>query len=226
MRALRKAATLLIPMLGGLVLLLTLGATPASADSITFDLSVPNSGIAGYTGPYLAVTVNLTDSQNATITFTSDISGGHLYEMTDGSSAAVQVNALTWTVGTVTGNNGGGYTVENPPGTSQLDGFGRFNTVIDAPNSGPTSRSTTISFTVTNTGGTWSTASDVLGVNGSGYMAAAHVGVCAGTTPCSSFATTGFAANGAPSTVPEPASIALFGSGLVALAGMIRKRRK
>jgi hypothetical protein len=212
-----------IPCLAVILLLLTLGATPASADSITLTLSVPNSGISGYTGPYATVGVNRTDSTHATITFTSLTNGGYLYKMTDGSSAAVQVNASSWTVGSVTGNDSAGYSIADPPGTSQVDGFGRFNTTIDAPNSSMSSTSTTIGFSLINTGGTWSSASDVLVGNASGYLAAAHVGVCA-TEACSSFLTTGYAANGNP--VPEPASIALFGSGLLSLAGFIRRRRK
>src|SRR2546429_5819206 len=89
----------LVAALAGLAL--SLGAGGASADLI-YTLSTGNSGISGYTGPYATVSVTLTDSTHATVTFDSLTNGGNLYLMGDGGSAAVNVNATTWALGTLT----------------------------------------------------------------------------------------------------------------------------
>src|ERR1051325_7013906 len=78
-------------------------AGTASADSITFDITDGN--LSGYSGPYALVTVKLTSSTTATISFTSLNDGTYLYLMGDGGSAAVNVNATSFTVSDISGVN-------------------------------------------------------------------------------------------------------------------------
>jgi hypothetical protein len=110
-------------------------------------------------------------------------------------------------------------------GSQNVDGFGWFNFTLDNSD-GYTNTVYTVTFDLTNTGGEWASASDVLTPNADGYTVGAHVFVCDGLpcVPSSGAIATGYAANGTP--IPEPASIALFGSGLIGLAGLVRRRRK
>ena len=77
----------------------------AVAGSISFDLGSGNSAISGYTGPYAAVTINLINPTQATITFASLNNGSNLFLMGDGGTVAVDINASGWILGTISGSN-------------------------------------------------------------------------------------------------------------------------
>jgi PEP-CTERM motif len=214
------------------VLMLTLAAPRAAADTVSYDIVDPNAALVGYTPPYATVEVNLTDSTHATLTFTSLESGGYIFRMGGNGAADVNVDASTWTIGTFTASGTTGGFTPGPlsdSGSKNISDFGVFNQTVDSFD-GYTHSSDVITFVLTNTGGSWAAATDVLTGNENGYLAAIHGFVCAESDgACSSTAgavVTGYAGNGTGTQVPEPASIALFGSGLVTLAGMIRKRRK
>jgi len=214
-----------------LVAVAGLGFQQAKADSISFDLGTGNSAISGFTGPYAHVVVNRTNATHATITFTSLTNSGHIYLMGGQGTVGVNVNATSWTLGTITGSNAGtGFTQSVPAGKHQFsnagagneDGFGSFNQTIDSFD-GFGHSSDTVSFTLTNTSGTWSSASQVLTANASGFLAGAHIFVT--TTPANAHNTalaTGFATNGVPGVPDGGATVMLLGAALGAL-GMARR---
>jgi hypothetical protein len=146
------------------------------------------------------VDVTRTDDTHANITFTSDISGGsgYKYYFVDGGSAAVNVNASSWTFTGLT-KDGTGTIVGG--GAGNEDGFGSFNQTFNSSDSWG-DRSHVISFTLVNTGGTaWLTDSSVLTPNASGFSVAAHIGVCQlslnpNCTTDGGAVLTGFATNG------------------------------
>jgi len=119
-------------------------------------LDTGNSAISGFTGPYGSVSVDLTSSTTATITFTSLTNAGNIYLFGDDGSVDININATSWTLGTITGSNAGTGFTPGPysdGGSGNVDGFGVFNQTINSFD-GFTHSSDTISFDVTDTSGT------------------------------------------------------------------------
>jgi len=208
--------------------LILLAGRSASADTIQSTLSVGNAGLSGYAGPYATLTIDLTSSTTATITFQTD--PGFL--MHGQNAAGVDINATSWSISNLTGTVPTGFSgpsLSTAPAGNE-DGFGSFNQTFSEFD-GYQYALLTLSFTVTDTSGTWANAASVLTKNGSGYDAAAAIGVCS-TTPCTpsgsggSFLTTGFAADPGGTFVPtpEPSSLLLLGSGILGAAGLFHKR--
>jgi hypothetical protein len=204
-----------------LIAVACVGLQQAKADSISFNLSVGNSAISSYPGPYVSVTVNRTSSTSATITFTSLTASGNAYLMGDGASVAVNVNATSWTLGTITGSNTGIGFSPGPysnGGSGNVDGFGVLNQTINSFD-GFTHSSSTIRFTLTNTSGNWLTAASVLVANANGAMAAAHIFVTRLPVNAANGAVcTGFAANGGAGVPDGGTTVMLLGAALGALA--------
>lgn len=233
----------------GVAVALTLGLGTASADSLAFGLGQHDFG-SPYTGPFgtVSIVMNGTNQSSVTVTFTGatqTISGTtYTYLFSDGSSAALNTNGTATASSFSSTNSGIGFstpsytqTSPTPHATQSVDGFGKFNMVIDnkANPNGATSAALTISFTLTKDSGTWANAAAVLADNDKMNVAAAHIYVFKGTATSINAANgalvTGYAAdNGSTpppqSPVPEPASMLLMAGlfGGLGVAGYRRKR--
>src|SRR4029077_15220153 len=132
-------------------------------------------------------------------------------------TVAVNVNAASWTLGTIIGLNAGIGFSPGPfsdAGSQNVDGFGIFNQTIDSF-AGFTHSSDSVSFTLSDTSGTWTSAANVLIANSHGLLAAAHIFVTEFPADASNGAlATGFAGNG---TVPEPGTVSLVALGVLGL---------
>ena len=209
-----------------LIAIAGLGLQQAKADFI-FNLTVGNSGLSGFPGPYATVDVHLTDPTHATISFTSLTNGTNIYLFGAVNAVDVNVNATTWTIGSFTATNAGTGFTPGPlsdGGSGTVDGFGVLNQTVNSFD-GFTHASDFISFTLTNTSGTWASDTTVLVANNQGVFGAAHIFVTTtigGVNASNSALVTGFAANGG-STVPDGGTtVMLLGAALGAL-GMARR---
>jgi len=204
------------------VLFLLMYPVSSKADTITYNLTTFNLEMGGgnYMGPYVSVEVNRTSSTTAAITFTSLTNGGYIYLMGDGSSAGVNVNATSFTITGISGTTvGTGFvapSLTNPLGIQNVDSYGSFNGIIDNDD-GFKKAVGAITFTLTDTSGTWVSADDVLINNTDGHMIVAHI---MPTTPPAN------QTNGAPATgyadtpvttVPEPGILILLGIAMSAI---------
>jgi hypothetical protein len=214
-----------------LIAIACLGLQQAKAVT-TYTLSAGNSALtnAGFTGPYGTATVTLVNSTTATVTFTAATQtiGGTTYQYMfgDGSSVAVNVNAGSWTLGTVTGTCAGCTGITPGPytngGSGTVDGFGTLNQTINSFD-GFTSAATSITFTLTNTSGTWASDASVLIANAQGALVGAHIFVTLFPVVASNGAiVTGFAANGGAQVPDGGTTVMLLGAALGAL-GMVRR---
>lgn len=202
------------------------GVSGAGADTISYQLGLGNPPVAGFTGPYVDVLVDRTSGTTAEITFTSLSNGTETFLIGNGGSAAVNVNASSWSIGSFLGTNAGTGFTPGPfsdAGSGSEDGFGTFNQKVDDFD-GFMHTTDVLKFVLTNLGGSWATAAEVLTPNASGYVAAAHIFVasCATAADCNQSdgaLATGFA------TVPEPGTALMLGLGLVGLAARSRRPR-
>jgi hypothetical protein len=174
--------------------------------------------------------------QVATITFTADTN----YVFGDGGTAGLQINSTNFTPTSANGSTG--FLVEKLGGSDVTStafkdfssgnyqaGLGSFNLILDNNNFGGSSIADTLVFTVTNHGTAWSSVSDVLADNGSGFDAAAHVRWSLGPAGANTTFVTEGAGTGhiVGNPVPEPSFVlaAFGGFGLILLLNERRRRR-
>jgi hypothetical protein len=197
------------------------GLQPANAITMfTSSLNQGNSAISGFAGPYGNVTVVLTSSTTAIVGFTNNTVAGNTYLFGASGAVALNVNATTFSVSNIMGSNSGTGFTPGPftVGSGQEDGFGMFNLQISSFD-GTGHASSVISFTLTNTSGTWGSPAAVLAFNSNGFDAAAHIFVMTSPANASIITlATGFAGEGTAVVVPDGGTtVMLLGAALGAL---------
>ena len=201
--------------------------TPSTASST---LGSGNSAIAGHTGPYGTMMIDLTSPTMASITFTANPG----FQFIDSGIAGVNVNATTWTASTPTATQLPGFAAFGfSTGTGHEDGFGIFNQNFNNSD-GFDHAVQSLTFTLTDTSGTWANATNVLIQNLGGWFDAAHIAVCnpPGGLSCTQSLgaiVTGYAGENTltgntPPPIPEPGSLFLLGSAVLTAAGFVRRR--
>jgi hypothetical protein len=191
-------------------------AQPAKAITI-YTLTTGNSAISGYSGPYGTVSVSLTDSGTANITFTA--AAGYVFG--GQGVAAVNVNAASWTIGSFSGVPASSGPLSDG-GANTEDGFGTFNQTVDSFD-GYNSAFTSLSFKLTSSLGTWGSDSSVLAAISGGWFVATHVFVVGPNGALATGYAAGVEGGGGPGAPDGGSTVVLLGCALAGIGAVGRK---
>jgi hypothetical protein len=190
------------------------GPAVSRADTI-YSLNTPNAALSAVPGPYGSVTVSLTDSTHASVTFTS----ADVNKFRFGGAQAVDFNAngaVTASISSYTGAPGGGSIGDlTGPTAGNVSDFGAFNNTFDNFD-GNQHTFSSVTFALTKSSGSWGNSNAVLTANADGSTVAAHIFAYASD---GSVIVTGFAGNG-PLVTPEFGSASLMGLMLLGFCGI------
>ena len=196
----------------GLVLVL-LGSSLAVANSVSFDLTSNNLGISGSVG-----TVKVSDTGMNQVTVAITMNAGFSLKLDggdvafDGPSGLMSASAsdVAGTAGLISFT---GLSFKQFHTDHEMGPFGKFSfdfaNIKGAPNG--TVSADTLTFVLTSPG---LMANQFTGA--SIHFCTASGGDCGPET--------GFASSGPPTSVPEPGTLSMIGTGLIGLAGLVRRR--
>jgi len=202
------------------VLLVTVGALPLSADTTqTFLLEGSNASLCSSAAPCAQVTVDVNNAGN-TATFTvSSLLNGYVFDSFGFNSSAT----VALVAGSGTGELGT-YSLTGP-GSITEDGWGKFDYEFDTGKTGGSNGGDCV--VTSGSPGTGCTFSFV--VSGTGLTVTDFEVASSGDSGSTDFV--GHMANGANSggyagdaVAPEPTSLVLFGSGLLGVGLVLRRR--
>jgi hypothetical protein len=199
-------------LLGSLVVLLGLGSSSASADTI-FTLTQQACSTTCGAGPFGTITLSQAGS-NVNVTLVLNTANNERFAGT-GAGEALEFNALNATAADIT-NISAGFLLGPAPASASAYGSFLFSVDCGTCQGGQAGNPKgPLSFTLQN-----ALISDFV-ANAGGYFFASDIAIdIDGTTRTGNVAALG----PNPPAVPEPSTLMLFGTGVTALGGLIRRR--